>query len=111
MTVDAYIAGLPEAQREIAKTIRKLILTSVPTLRETIKWGAPCFVASENVCSFMGHKKHANLYFFRGTELTDKHGLLEGAGKGMRHVKISSLKDIRKGPIATLVKAAAKLKT
>ncbi|MEZ4223304.1 MAG: DUF1801 domain-containing protein [Polyangiaceae bacterium] len=33
-------------------------------------------------------KAHVNLGFFRGAELSDPDGLLEGAGKFMRHVKL-----------------------
>lgn len=33
-------------------------------------------------------KAHVNVGFFQGTELPDPHGLLEGTGKFMRHVKI-----------------------
>lgn len=31
---------------------------------------------------------HVNVGFFQGTELPDPHGLLEGTGKFMRHVKL-----------------------
>lgn len=33
-------------------------------------------------------KAHINVGFFRGAELDDPHGLLEGTGKYMRHVKL-----------------------
>ena len=34
-------------------------------------------------------KAHVNVGFFRGAELADPVGLLEGTGKFMRHVKLS----------------------
>ncbi len=48
--------------------------------------------------------------FYRGTELKDPRGLLEGSGKGMRHVKVHSMKDIGEEYFAGLIKQAASLK-
>ncbi len=50
-----------------------------------------------------------NLYFHQGTRLPDPEGLLEGTGKGMRHVKIRKASDIRPAAIEELVRAAYKL--
>ena len=48
-----------------------------------------------------------NFGFFRGAELSSK--LLEGTGKGLRHIKIKTGKDIDEAEIARLLKDAAKL--
>jgi hypothetical protein len=106
---ERYIARLPAAQQEIAVALRELIRKAAPQLEETVKWGYPCFLGSEKVCSIMAFKDHVNLAFFRGAELADPHGLLEGTGKGMRHVKFRSVSDIRAKTLAALVKAAAQL--
>jgi hypothetical protein len=53
-------------------------------------------------------KNHVNLAFLRGAELTEARELLEGTGKGMRHIKVRSPKDIRKQAFAALVKEAAR---
>ncbi len=108
-TVDDHIAGLPPLQKEIASALRQIIRKTVPALAETIKWGMPCYVGTGNVCSIMAFQSHVNLAFFRGVELTDQDGLLEGTGKGMRHIKIRSRQDIRRAAISTLVKQAANL--
>jgi hypothetical protein len=49
------------------------------------------------------------LAFFQWAELDDPDGLLEGTGKGMRHVKVVRVKDIRKHAVAALVRAATLL--
>ena len=109
-TVEGYIADLSSPQQEIAETLRELIGKTAPNLEETIKWGSPCFMAgSANVCSIMAFKGHVNLAFFRGAELSDNDGLLEGTGKGMRHVKVKAVKEIKKQAITALVKEAAML--
>ena len=57
----------------------------------------------------MPYPDHVNLVFFRGAELDDPDKLLEGTGKGMRHVKIWSAKDIRKRAITDLIRSAVSL--
>lgn len=49
---------------------------------------------------------HANVGFFRGAELPDPHGLLEGSGKFMRHVKLRPGQDLDAPVLAQLIEAA-----
>lgn len=49
---------------------------------------------------------HANVGFFRGAELPDPGGLLEGAGRNMRHVKLRPDRDIDAAALVTLIEAA-----
>jgi hypothetical protein len=108
-TVDSYIAALESPQQEISKLLQQLIRKAGPKLEESLKWGTPCYSGTANVCSIMAFKNHVNLAFFRGAELADKKGLLEGTGKAMRHVKLCELKDVKKAAITGLVKEAVGL--
>jgi len=49
---------------------------------------------------------HVNVGFFQGTELDDPHGLLEGTGKFMRHVKLSPETEVDKEALKDLIRAA-----
>ena len=49
---------------------------------------------------------HVNVGFFRGADLADPAGLLEGAGKFMRHVKIRPDRDCNPTALRKLVEAA-----
>jgi hypothetical protein len=49
---------------------------------------------------------HVNVGFFQGTELPDPHGLLQGSGKFMRHVKIRPDVDIDRVALTELIKMA-----
>jgi hypothetical protein len=51
-------------------------------------------------------KAHVNVGFFRGTELSDPKGLLEGTGKFMRHVKLSPERDVDDGALRNLIQTA-----
>jgi hypothetical protein len=49
---------------------------------------------------------HVNVGFFQGAELPDPQGLLEGAGKFMRHVKLRPGKEVDVTALSVLIDAA-----
>jgi hypothetical protein len=51
-------------------------------------------------------KAHANVGFFHGAALADPAGLLAGAGKRMRHVKLRPDEDASEEALAELIAAA-----
>jgi hypothetical protein len=107
--VDEIIKKMSLAQQEIAHSLRALIRQAAPGLAESIKWGNACYSNGGNVCSIIPYQSHVNLAFFRGAELDDPEGLLEGTGKAMRHVTVRSVGNIRGDSIAALVRAALSL--
>jgi hypothetical protein len=66
---------------------------------------------SEQVMYIAGFTSHANLGFISGAQLPDPHGLLEGTGKGMRHVKLRAPEDLNRPGMRALVQAAVDLAT
>lgn len=104
-----YLARLSAPQQEIACSLRALVHRAAPTLAETMKWKLPCYTGQGNVCSIIAYADHVNLAFFRGAELADPDGLLEGTGQGMRHVKVRTVKGMPKQAIRTLIREAAQL--
>ncbi len=51
------------------------------------------------VCWIQAFTKHTNLYFTRGTELSDANGLLKGTSSRTRHVQLRSVEDLDRFPI------------
>lgn len=49
---------------------------------------------------------HVNAGFFRGAELDDPAGLLEGSGRFMRHVKLEPGRDVDAQALTALIEAA-----
>lgn len=49
---------------------------------------------------------HVNVGFFRGAELSDPDGLLEGTGKFMRHVKLRPGQAVNDGALRKLIDVA-----
>lgn len=52
------------------------------------------------------YSSHVNVGFFRGTEIDDPAGLLEGTGKYMRHVKLLPDRDVDVAGLETLIRSA-----
>jgi hypothetical protein len=51
-------------------------------------------------------KDHVNVGFFRGAEIADPHGLLEGTGRFMRHVKLRPGCDFNAAALTKLIEVA-----
>ena len=63
--VDAYIAALPEWQREVAETVRRLVHEADPEVDEVIKRRIqPYFVLDGNICALLGAKDHLNVFIY-----------------------------------------------
>ena len=87
-TVDEYVASLSGWQREAAAALRQLAREAAPGAGESIKWGQPVYEVNGPVAWMKAHKSSVNFGFWRGAELDDPTGLLEGEGDRMRHVKV-----------------------
>jgi len=110
--IDSFFAALPDQKRAIALRLRDIITKVHSKIEERIKWGNLTFVCNENniACIYSFETvSYVNLAFFKATSLTDPKRLLEGTGKGMRHVKIYSKKEINKKQIISWIKEAIKL--
>lgn len=51
-------------------------------------------------------RAHVNVGFFRGAEITDPAGLLQGTGKFMRHVKLGPGYDVDADALTKLIETA-----
>lgn len=66
--IEAYIAALPEAVRDIAEKVRQTIRIAAPQATEAIKYGMPAFQIEGRSFLYMAvWKKHVGLYpIYRG---------------------------------------------
>jgi hypothetical protein len=90
MTVDEYVAGLSPPLAAVAAAVRELIREAAPEAGESIKWAQPVYEDNGPFAYFRASSKHVTFGFWRGAELDDPRGLLEGGGEQMRHVKLAS---------------------
>ena len=107
--VDDFISRASPTIRPVLRDLRDLVCRELPEAAEEIKWGRPVYSLNHIVCYLAAAEDHANLGFYRGIELQDPKGLLQGEGKKLRHIKVYNTDDIRRRWYGTLIRQAAKL--
>ncbi len=76
-------------------------------VRELLHDGCPVACIADAAFAYVNaFKAHVNVGFFRGAELDDPRGLLEGAGKFMRHVKLGPDRDVDATALLEIIDAA-----
>ena len=76
-------------------------------VRELLHDGHPTACVTDAAFAYVNaFKAHVNVGFFRGAEIADPAGLLEGTGKYMRHVKLGPDHDVDARALDNLIEAA-----
>jgi hypothetical protein len=75
--VDAYLAPLPDWQRETLERVREVLHRADPAMAETIKRTVqPYFVLDGNVAAFLAARDHVNVFVYDGGIVPDPDGLI-----------------------------------
>ncbi|MBI1840364.1 MAG: DUF1801 domain-containing protein [Verrucomicrobia bacterium] len=85
-----------EAMRHCGEDVREVLHDGQPTACV----GGAAFAYVDAFAS------HVNIGFFQGAELPDPQGLLQGAGKFMRHVKLRPGEEVDVAALSALIDAA-----
>lgn len=76
-------------------------------VRELLHDGHPTACVGDAAFAYVNvFTAHVNVGFFRGAEIADSEGLLEGAGKFMRHVKLRPERDVDATALVKLIDTA-----
>lgn len=76
-------------------------------VRELLHDGQPTACVGDAAFGYVdAFTAHVNVGFFRGAELADPAGLLEGSGKFMRHVKLRPDRPVDSPALVALIEAA-----
>jgi len=76
-------------------------------VRELMHDGQPTACVDDAAFAYVdAFRAHVDVGFFKGAEIADPYGLLEGAGKFMRHVKLGPDRDVDTTALRKLVQAA-----
>ena len=120
-TVAEQLKKVPPAVRPIVTAARSSIKAIAPEAKEvpytggqprsaTYMWKLARYqVNGENVVGIGTFSKHSSLFFYRGRELDDPSGLLEGGGKDSRFVTLRSPADATKPAVKRLLERAFRL--
>lgn len=110
-TIDEYAKGLGDWRGEIVGELDALIRQAAPKATGSIKWAQPVYEQDGPFAYVKAFSKTVTFGFWRGADLTDTDGRLEGTGDRMRHVKIGAPEDVDKAAFAAWVKEAVELNT
>ena len=78
-----------------------------PDVRELLHDGWPTACVGQAAFAYASvHAAHVNLGFYRGADLPDPAGLLQGSGKRMRHVKLPVGEEEHGAALEALIVAA-----
>ena len=76
-------------------------------VRELLHDGHPTACVADAAFAYVNSfKAHVNVGFFRGAEIADPEGILEGTGKFMRHVKLRPGSDFDATALSRLIGTA-----
>ena len=105
--IDAWLRARSDALRPLAEAWFERLRACGDDVRELVHDGCPTACVGDAAFAHVGaYRAHVNVYFFFGALLEDPAGLLEGAGRRGRHVKLRPGHAIDEAALAALVRAA-----
>jgi hypothetical protein len=105
--VEAWLRGRADELGAIARRWFEVMRACGDDVRELLHDGHPTACIGDAAFAYVNaFKAHVNVGFFRGAELADPSGLLEGTGKYMRHVKLRPENGIDAAALERLIAAA-----
>lgn len=91
---------LGDEQHSLVESVRALVKKTFPSATEEVKYGGIIFTSGVPFCGVFAYKQHVSVEFGNGAAIADSLGHLEGSGKGRRHIKLRSAKDIKSKRLA-----------
>ena len=105
--VEAWFGARPGELGSIARRWFDVMRGCGDDVRELLHDGHPtACVGDAGFGEVNAFTAHVNVGFFRGAEIGDPSGLLEGTGKFMRHVKLRPDRDVDTAALMKLIETA-----
>lgn len=105
--VDEWFAKQAPELGALARTWYERIRACGDDVRDVMHDGCPTACAGDAAFAYVGvYSAHVSVGFFRGADLDDPSGLLEGTGKRMRHVKVRPSVPFDADALTALISAA-----
>jgi hypothetical protein len=105
--VDAWFSRPDDELRRLAQPWFEQLRACGADIRELVHDGHPTACAGDAAFAYVdAFSAHVNVGFYFGAALNDPAGLLEGAGKRMRHVKVHWGRPVDAAALNALIAAA-----
>jgi hypothetical protein len=110
-----FLHGYSPSVQSIGLGLRQLVLEEMAPCHEYIfsmrskvvlLYGSSEHVLADCVCSVAIFGRHATLSFHRGVDLTDRHHLLQGSGKALRHIRVEHLTELDRPELRAYLREA-----
>lgn len=109
-TIDEYIAGLGGDWRAgVVGELRRVVDEAAPDARSTIKWAQPVWESNGPFAYVKAFSRSVNIGFWRGAQLDDPTGILEGEGDRMKHVSLREGDSVPSDGLRAFVRQAVQL--
>lgn len=109
-TVRPIVRAARRAVKAVAPKADEISYQSQPPRSSTYMWKIVRYtVDGENVVGIGTFPRHSTLFFYRGRELDDGSGLLEGSGKDSRFITLRAPADAEHPAVTRLLRDAFKL--
>jgi Domain of unknown function (DU1801) len=121
ITLSEQLKKLTPSMRSIVQAARRTVKATAPTATETTSQSQPPRSTSymwklarysldgRDVVGIGAFRAHAALVLYRGRELDDGSGLLQGSGKNARFITLRAPADAARPAVARMVRKAFKL--
>ena len=105
--VEAWFDGGPDGMRLFARPWFERIRACGEDVTELMHDRAPTACVGEAAFAYVAaFTAHLNIGFYQGADLPDPAGLLQGAGKRMRHAKVKWGEPVDEAALGALIEAA-----
>jgi hypothetical protein len=105
--IEAWFSGITDPLRLFARPWFDRMRSCGADVRELLHDCCPVACVGDAPFGYVNaFKAHANVGFFHGALLADPAGLLEGAGKRMRHVKLRPGRELDADALSDLIAEA-----
>jgi len=109
-TIDEYIASLGGDWRATTVAeLRQAVDTAAPEAKASIKWAQPVWESNGPFAYVKAFGRSVNIGFWRGTQLDDPDGILEGEGDRMKHLTLREGDAVPADAVAAFVRQAIEL--
>jgi hypothetical protein len=110
VTVDEFVKSKVQPEfRPIVAAIRSLMKVNAPRAEEVISYGLPMYSQKKPMAWISPSKTGISLGFREGVSFEDEYGLLRGAVKHAKHVKMKTLDDVNRPALRYYIKQAVKI--
>ena len=107
-TFEEILGKLSSKQKEIAEKVRAIIKNVLPDVVEIVRRGKITYVLNDkDFASISLYKDHVDLDLVAGTKVGSDLLKGRGTGKDVRHIKITTMKNVEEPEFTRLLRDAA----